>query len=132
MAASRTEGEALIKGDEDNEEREKTIEDLTSALRKTSMEISADEWYNMRQREKAFDEMRAVMYRRLRDIKEVLKEGRVNWDIYNFIRDECDTNTTRQNMVKAFKAFRQARGEEVNKDLTFGKMLEEMKAILDA
>jgi hypothetical protein len=69
---------------------------------------------------------------KIANVKANLKKGRLTKNMYEFVRDEVDTKTTRQNVVEAFKAYREALGEEVNEDLTFAKMLEEMKAIIDA
>lgn len=68
---------------------------------------------------------------KLADIRNKLKNGTLTRDMYDFLRTECDTKTTQNNVVKAFKIYQEeVQGKEVDDNLTFSKMLEEMKQIL--
>ena len=107
----------------DNQRLREELKEKDKLLWEKERELMASAEEEKKRRER-------VLYANIASYKAELKAGRLSKELYEFMRDRPDTKTTRRNIVEAFKAYRRARREKVNEDLTFGKMLEEMKAIL--
>jgi hypothetical protein len=66
----------------------------------------------------------------LTSIRNKLKDGTLTMDMYLYLKTDCDTKITQNNVVKAYKAYKEMRGKDSEDDITFADMLVEMEEIL--
>jgi hypothetical protein len=67
---------------------------------------------------------------KLAAIRNKLKDGVLTKDMYLYLKNECDTKTTQNNVIIAFKAYKEMRGKDCDDNITFNDMLKDMESIL--
>jgi hypothetical protein len=67
---------------------------------------------------------------KLTAIRNKLKDGVLTKEMYLYLKNECNTKTTQNNVINAFKAYKEMRGKDCDDNITFNDMLKDMESIL--
>ena len=121
--------EALINENEELKKEKQAMQEALDALTKKLDEVK------IKKDDDKDDEDDVVAKRKsdkkkqnkLADIRKKLKDGKLTKDMYSYLKEECNTKTTQNNVVKAFLVYKK---DEEQGELTFDAMLKEMEGIL--
>jgi hypothetical protein len=131
MAATSDEFDALK---QEHIELKKMVESLTGELNalKFKMEEESDSSESSEDSE-AKEERERIQkknYNQLNKIRKSLRQGILEKKMYEYLKTECSTKRTQDNVVKAYREYCAVHDKECDDGLTFAGMLEEMKAVL--
>jgi hypothetical protein len=131
MAATSDEFDALK---QEHIELKKMVESLTDELNalKFKMEEESDSSESSEDSEVREEKMRVKKknYNQLNKIRKSLRQGILEKKMYEFLKTECNTKRTQNNVINAYREYCAVHEKECGAGLTFAGMLEEMKAVL--
>lgn len=107
-------------------EKVKKLEQEIATLKRNAQAVDSDNSDDADRKEKK------KKANKLAEIRTKLKQGKITDNMYLYLKTECDTKTTQNNIVKAFIAYQHAKdpSKAPNEDLSFEDMLTEMEKIL--
>ena len=130
MKKYKDESDKTSKLEQEIEVMTKKMQELESKLQDQNKDDDDDVSKPVITAEEAEKKEKKRKANKLAEIRNKLKDGKLSREMYTFLKDECDTKTTKANIIKAFNIYKEMHGKEPDCNLTFANMLKDMERIL--
>lgn len=130
MKKYKDESDKTSKLEQDIEDMTKKMQELESKLQDQNKDDDDDVSKPVITAEEAQKKDKKKKANELAAIRNQLKDGKLSREMYTFLKHECDTKTTKANIIKAFNIYKEMHDNDPDCNLTFANMLTEMERIL--